>query len=279
MLIGFSCFIIFYTSCTANKYIYSPATANLLTPTKKGNAQAAFNYSSAASSFNGFREEQHSNGIDIQTAFAFNNKMAIKADYYSKKENSIFKRFDSNSIENYISYKKSGVEISIGFYNMKPNNKPNFQVFAGLGTGKFYLNETVQRGNAVNYFHEMNYNKIFIQPSIIFKDNENFSLSMATRLNTIFYKNLQSNMPDIKTQVLGYIDKKPSFFGDIIIHSQFGFKGLNVVKFQIQTGISKLFTKDFYSGDIFREVKYPFNNKWLAIGVITDINKIFKKVN
>lgn len=277
-LLVIGCYVVFFTSCTANKYIYSPATANLLTPTNKGNVQAAINYSSAAASFNGLREKQHSNGIDIQTVFALDNKLAIRADYYRKKENSIFKKFDSDSLDNYVSYNKSGTEISIGFYKISTgDNNTVFQIFAGAGTGNFYLRETIKKGMNVDFFHEMNYNKFFIHPSFNFQNGKNFSFNFSTRVNTIFYNNLKSNMPDIKQQVLGYLNDKPSVFGDIIFHSQFGFKRLEIFKFQIQTGISKLFTKNFYAGNIFREVKYPFNNKWIAMGVITDINKIFKK--
>ena len=270
----FGC-VILLASCYANKYVYTPSTANLLTPTKKGNVQVAVNYSSAASSFNGLREGQHSNGLDLQTAAAVSNKIAVKADYYTKKENSYFKKIDSSTLENYVSYKKSGFEISGGFYNIsKNNNKTNLQLFAGFGTGKLFLNETKRENLPVNYYHQMQYNKFYLQPSLSIND-PNFSIGVATRFSLVFYKNIETNIPYIKEESLGYIDSKPSFFGDLIVHSQFGFKGLNIFKFQIQAGIYKLFTQDFAARNSLLDIKYHFNNKWIALGVITDMSKIF----
>lgn len=63
----------------------------------------------------------------------------------------------------------------------------------------------------------------------------------------------------------------------MIIRHEFGFTKLPGVRFQFQNGFASLLT-NFSSSeqDGFKDFKYDYNDRWIAVGIIVDVKKVFK---
>lgn len=264
-------------SCTAVKYAYTPATANLLQVEGKNDFKAALNFATASSPYGGVGTK-YSNGIDIQTAYAISERIVVKADGYFKGEQNQTAATQNGYPDESIKYKKQGIEMSIGCNNFSKNQKRSaFQFFGGLGTGKFSFTGKYNNGNSNNH-HSMNYFKAFLQPSYTFFVTEKYDISVGSKLNMLQFSKVATDYSDILTEPLGYIDRKPNFFVDVVMQHQFGFSKLPALHFQVQLGITSLVTSFSSPQNTFTKEKYDYNNSWLALGVILNAGKMVKKI-
>lgn len=264
-------------ACTAPKYVFSPSTANLLQLDKQGEIKVAANYAEASPLL--FSDLNHSSeGLDIQSAYAITKRAGLKADVYSKWEsNESIAELNGMPRDN-IKYKKRGIEISGGYYNFsKKQASSKFQLFAGVGAGKFSFEQTYNSGTLKMNYHSMNYFKYFLQPSLIAIKKKNYSLDFAARMSLLHFNNIKTDYADLTTEPLGYIDSKPSIFADFIIRHEFGFTKLHGVRFQVQNGLTNLLS-DFSSNepDGFKNIQYDYNDRWMAVGIILDMKKLFR---
>ena len=267
-----------FLACNTPKYIYSPASANLLQPQHKGALQVAANYATVSSASLGEDGKQTSNGLDLQSAYAINQKIAVKADYYFKNEqNNHTKGLFPDRTISAIYYKKKGTEFSGGYYHLGTEKKIYYQAFAGIGFGKFSFVEQHRGLDNYDYRHATNYFKGFLQPAIVLKKSENFSLIFSGRLSLLKYYRVKTDIPEIDYEAYGHIDEKPSFFGDLILGLNVGLPGLKGVLLQAQAGHTSLFTKFQTAAVASDPQKYDFNNTWLAIGIIADLFRSLKK--
>ncbi len=267
------------SSCTAYKYVYSPTSANLLQVEKRGDVKMACNYAAVVDLISGLTQNQIRNGIDVQSIYAISNRSAVKLDFYRKWEsNESAKNAVTNEIDK-INYKKTGVEFGYGKFSLSKTSTENrLQLFGGLGFGKLDLFQNSNSQSNLIFYHSMNYSKLFLQPSFSLKLSKNYTASICTKLSAVKYFNVSTNFPSLDVEPLGYIDTKPSFFGDFIFQNEFGFNELVGLRFQTQLGFTKLFTR-FPSSTItfFNVSKYDYNNAWINLGVIGDINVLFHK--
>ena len=271
------CFLWLFNSCKVPRYVYTPATANLLQVEQKHSLKAAANFSQTNDLLTFSSQIKKSSGLDFQMVYALTNKIAIKADGYYKWESNESFISQNNGPYDKINYTKKGLEISGGIYNFSENKTHSaFQLYAGAGTGKFSFKETDNNNGTNNYYHYMNYLKLFIQPSFSLRVSGNYSISLASRIFALKYYHIQTDYPDLANEPLGFIDKKPSLFADFIFQNEFGFTGLKGIRLQMQTGYTNLFTK--FSSDYpyhFSKEKYEYDRFWFSIGVIADIQKLF----
>jgi hypothetical protein len=101
--------VIAFTSCASQKFIYSPASANLLQLDTAKDIKVALNYATAGSLSIG-SGKQTNNGLDVQTAYAINDKIAIKLDGFSKWESNVSSNtFNNITIVDRITYKKKNL--------------------------------------------------------------------------------------------------------------------------------------------------------------------------
>jgi hypothetical protein len=274
--------IVSSTSCVAKKFVYTPSSANLIQLDSSKDFKVAINYATAGSlSFGNDKENKSNNGIDLQTAYAINNKIAVKLDGFSKWETNATSFINSNSITktDRLTYQKKELSLSIGYYKLVNSSSSFFQLFLGLASGSNKLQELFTDTASSSNFHNMNYTKIFFQPSFSLKINQNFTSTLAAKFSLVNYNNIQTDYKDLSKEILGYIDTKPSFFGDIILQNEFGFTSIKPVRFQIQLGLTNLFTR-FYDAkitdnDFGTNYKYYYNDIWFNIGAIVDMRKVF----
>ncbi len=274
-------FILSASSCVLRKNVYSPTSINVLQADEKNDVKVALNYSTAGQFLFFNSERRSSNGIDLQTLFAVTPRMALKLDGYSKGERNSRNNFlDSTDVNSFIDYRKRNIELSAGIYNFSKDKKYSiFQLYGGIGLGTTSFNGVF---DATNSLQKNNYSaefiKYFIQPSVSIRGGSNYTFTIGSRLNLLNFKNIETDYPDIENEILGYIDNKPSFFMDLMINNEFGFKSLSGIKFQTQLGSTLLFTQftDLSSSLAYRG-QYDYNSIWFNLGAIADLNTLFKK--
>ena len=269
-----------FSACTTAKYVYTPATANLLLLEKKNDIKAAVNYVQAGTILglnNGSRE---SHGADIQGAYAINDKIGVKVSAYTKKEYNEADFSYANDPKDMVNYKKNGIEISGGLYDFSGKKAKNrFHLFGGAGTGRFSFSEN--RFNGITrdlYHHNMSYLKLFLQPALILNATGRYTVTLSTVPSLVKYYNVRTNYTDLSDEPLGYIETKPSIFVDFVLQNEFSFNGLRGFSFQWQAGLTDLLTRFPTSPSSgFSNEKYDYNKGWLAVGIIANFNTLLSK--
>jgi hypothetical protein len=278
--------ICMFVSCasTTPKYLYAPNGLNLIQVEKKNDIKAALNYAGTGHGrASTGSSKQQTNGINIQTAYAVTNKIAIKADLYKYWENDESLN-NSNPIFNFqLAYKRQSADFAIGYFNNTgEDNKISFNAFAGIGFGSnsfegYYRNEATQRKN-----YESKFFKFFAMPSITYKQSNNYSISLGYKLSVVKFNNLITNDSTLKEGFYKDFTRSNSVFGDFALDNQFSFNNLKGFTFHAIIGKSTLYTtlKDVtetQGSTTFISGKYFYNNRFAAIGVIADLHTIFAK--
>lgn len=261
------------SSCTVvDRYAFSPATANLLQAEHKNDVKISGNYSSAGK-FTALKgEHRKSNGFDGQGLYAVSNKVALGAAAYKKWEEN---KSTYQNIPSGYRYQKSGTEFSAGVYNFsKTEERSSFQLFGGVGFGKGSIKGFYTDSTGYMEFHNSRYNKYFLQPTFSLKAGERSFIVLATRLNIIHFHTIESNLLDPERDGLNFLGQKNSMFQDFILNETFYLKNPAGLGFQLQQGITGLYTH--FNDDAILRTNYQYNNLWFSAGIVWDINKAFK---
>lgn len=278
--------ILLLSSCfsTTPKYLFAPNSTNLIQLKSKGDFKAALNYSATRHPIlileSNTSGRQRSNGIDVQTAYAISNKIAIKLDGFTRAETDRSINTVNNPSRYALKYKRCGAEISVGYYIfLGAERKVLINAFAGIGTGKTSFTGTYRLDSVNNYFYSTNHTKLFLVPSIHLNFTDNYSLKLGYKITSVDFYNIHTN--DIlltKGLYKLFVDKK-SVFGDFVIENEFGFKTIQGFKFHVQIGVSKLFTFFNYVDDLGTSIineQYQYNNKFANFGLVADLNNVFR---
>ncbi|MCY7292778.1 MAG: hypothetical protein LH615_11425 [Ferruginibacter sp.] len=279
--------IFLLSSCfsTTPKYLFAPNSTNLLELKNKGDLKAAVNYSSTSHP-NRILEEnssgrQRSNGVDLQTAFAISNNIAVKLDGFTKRETDRSINTVNNPYRYFLKYKRSGAEISVGYYKFFGDNKQvALNIFAGVGAGKTSFTGTYRLDSINNYFYNASHTKLFLVPSVRFNFTENYSLCLGYKITSVDFYNINTNDVGLTKGLYKSFADEKSVYGDFVIENEFGFKKIQGFKFHIQFGVSKLFTYFDYIDDVGASVineQYQYNNRFASIGLVADLKSLFKK--
>jgi hypothetical protein len=261
----FICVILITASCNTPRHIYSPSALNVPVLTQKGDSKIGAAYSTNAvgeESKNGVKVDNRSRGYDLHGAVAITNNFAIQANHayrWEKTEGGL----DSLTIK----YQRKLTEIGMGYY-LAVNNKKNtfFQVFAGAGLGRFSFTDADKTGS---YFHQANITKVYLQPAILFKSKGSFTTSVALRFSGIGYSKIKTNYStsQLDDYHLEDLTGRMKWFFEPATVSNFGFKGLPGLRFEVQGGLSFLIAREY------RDYR-KFN---FSVGTWLDIGQLFTK--
>ena len=259
------CIIFTAASCNSPRYIYSPSAHNVPVLTKKGDSKIGAVYSTNAvgqETKDGVKVDNRSRGYDLHGAVAITNNFAIQASHAYRWEKT---EGGPDSIT--IKYQRNLTEIGLGYY-LPVNDKKNtfFQVFAGAGLGRFSFTDVDKiAGN----YHQANITKIYLQPAILFKSKGSFTTSVAVRFSGISYSKIKTsyNASQLNDYHLGDLTGRMKWFFEPATVSNFGFKGIPGLRFEVQAGLSFLMAREY------RDYR-KFN---FSIGTWLDIGQLFKK--
>lgn len=242
-------FSVLLISCYSPRYVYSPSTQNIPSlSAKKDFTMAGFFAANAGGPHNVGNDPNTSLGLDLHTAYALTNHIALMANQYARweKNENGNDYFSGDSLS--IRYKRSLTEIGAGYFTPIANNSTILQIFAGTAFGKFRIHEkSIKSGSSFTRFHESGVTKLFIQPSLIAGIHRNFTAAFSLRFSAIMYHNIQTDYSaaELDDYFLSGISQSPVFFWEPAMNFTFGFKEIKKIKFQLQAGFSVLMNRRF----------------------------------
>lgn len=262
-----------FASCYSPRYVYSPSTQNIPVLLKKHDVNVEGYFASGGgSSKNGYRGSADYNlGIDIHSAYAVSNHMAIMLNQYNRWEKNDGANDFNFGDSSVIKYKRGLTEVGTGYFSSlnKASKNSLFQIFAGIAFGKFKINDN-SLNNAIHFtrFHYADITKIFLQPAIVVGLQQNFTASFSSRFSEVFYKNISTDYTPIELDnyLLKDLSSSPVFFWEPAMNYSFGFKKFKGFKIDLQTGLAILLNRRF--------VDYRTIN--IALGVTAN-NDLFKR--
>ncbi|MEP7080204.1 MAG: hypothetical protein ABI784_05725 [Ginsengibacter sp.] len=206
-------FIIFiFSSCTRYRYIYAPATPNIPYFTEKGDSKAAAYYAGAGGNGN---VTSRADGIDIQGAYAIANHWMIATSYFNRNEKNI--DYNNQPGEQAIYYKRNIIEMGGGYFNALNEKKSiTINLLVSAGSGKFTIKEKgTDPGSTFNRFYDVNVFKYYLQPSINFRPEKNFSFAFYIKPTFVRYGKFNTDYTADEFKSYGFQDiynKTLSFF-------------------------------------------------------------------
>jgi len=259
-------------SCDTPRYAYSPNAHNIPAFTKQGDTKLSANYSSNFDVVDNGDEYTRSraNGFDVQAAVAVTNHFAIHGSYYNRKERG-YSNNDYNFSNITIKAKREMFEAGAGYF--KPfgtKQRAIFAIYSGVGFGKMNLDEHGFDNNlGSTYSRYMNASlfKYYLEPSMTFKAGEVFTVSLATRLSGLRFRNLNSNYTSFEKidYDLDSLNRYDWYLLEPCVINSFGFKKLPGFRIEYQFGLSILLAG--YESFNYR----PFN---FSLGLVFDIPKL-----
>ena len=261
------------TSCYTPRYIYSPAAQNVPILVNKGDSKLAFNYSTNFSKKNaseGIVKDNRSAGIDLHGAYAISNKFAVLANYYHRTEKNNGDFSAGNLDSSVINYTRNLTEFGFGYYRkLMRNQQVIFQVFAGVGFGRFSFTDIGRDQNNVfhNNFHDAGITKVFLQPSFTVR-NKNIAASLSSRFSLVYFRDIKTDYTatERNNYKLDSLNYRPRLFWEPAIVNTFGFKKLPGLQLEFQAGLSLLQSRLF--------IDYRSFN--FSAGVLFDVPKLLK---
>jgi hypothetical protein len=144
----------FLAACYTPRYVYSPSAHNVPLLTKKGDSKVAINYSSNPPGTKTIDDQVfrgRSSGLDLQGAYAINNKFALQLNYFSRTEKN-GGNYSTTLDSTIIRYKRTLTEFGVGYYTKSSSGVALiFQLFAGAGLGNFNFTDNGKDANQVAY--------------------------------------------------------------------------------------------------------------------------------
>lgn len=262
-------------SCYSPRYVYSPAAHNLPLLTKKNDSKIAVDYSTNLMStreVNGRKTKQRAFGYDIQTAWAVSQNWAIQASYYKRKELNDGSFLFSGGDSTVINYRRSLLEAGIGYY-VKINNESNkfFQVFAGLGSGKFSFTDGGKYADSTLYnnFFSSRVTKFYIQPAFIYSKIGIFNSAFSSRFSFLHFQSVRTNYTnnDLENYKLDGLSGRTVVFWEPAFVNSYGFRKIPGFLLEWQAGFSFLMSRRFVDA---RSINF-------SAGLVVDLGKMLKK--
>ena len=260
-------------SCYTPRYVYSPAAHNVPVLVKKGDTKLAFNYSLNLADNN---QQQNvavtgkARGYDLQAAYALTNHWAIQVNNFNRTERN-GGDFDAGQRDSVvINYKRKLTEIAAGYYQaLNDNKRAMFQIFGGVGFGKFSFTDIGRNQNNVfhNRYHIMNVTKLFIQPALIVRGKRNFAASFSSRHSLIYFKKINTDYTptELNNYRLDSLAVSPRLFWEPSMVYNFGFKKIPGLQLEFQSGFAFLISRRFADARFFN----------FSAGAVLDLPKLF----
>lgn len=272
-------FFIFYclmsaSSCYTPRYVYSPAAQNVPLLAEKGDSKLGILYSTSLAgtkNIDGQTFSGYTNGIDVHGAYAISNKYAVQFNHFSRREKNggDFSSYNDSSV---LRYKRNLTEIGAGYYTkLGEHKKLLFQVFAGIGLGKFSFtdNGLDAAGAATHNFHQAAITKLYFQPALMYHNNKRTAVSVSSRFSIIRYHSIKTDYT--ASQLDGYqlagLGRSPVVFWEPSFIHALGFKKLPFFRLEYQLGFSILMNRRFVDARSFN----------FSAGLQADVRNLLKK--
>ena len=231
-------------SCVAHRYVYSAPTPNVCYFKENGDSKLAAYYyegggGNSGNNVVGFKNQ----GYDVQGGYAFNNKMAITANYsYRSERDSSYNNYDALENKSLVRYIRNQFEIGLASFKFDKNKKGTTNLAFGFGAGKYKIVEQGTDFDQVTntlkaYGREitMPFYKLYIQPSYNYVDNSYFRFSAGAKANFMYFSNQAGNYLHEEESYWGFdrLNNKLVIFFEPNFNLQAGLPQYNWIRFEM----------------------------------------------
>lgn len=255
---AFLLFVVILPGCYTPRYAYSPAAHNVPLITDKGDAKLGVNISSnvvGSSTVYGVKKKGKASGVDVQGAFAYKKNWVMQGNFFSRREinEGDFSLYRDSAV---IRYKRSLLELGVGY--MKKLNAEGslmFQVYGGMGTGKFSFTDDGKDANRNDYskFHSSTVFKFYLQPVWMYQYKKIVAASISSRFSFINYHHIKTDYSsgELEKFQLFELSRGPVLFWEPAFINTIGFKKLPGLFLEYQAGVSLLMSRRFVDARFF----------------------------
>ena len=173
------------------------------------------------------------NGTDLQASYAVTNNLGLMFNYAhitSSRSDEIYDNF-GNYVNANFKHTENVVEFGAGYFtkfNFTPkDNGGRFEVYGAFGTGSVIDNDGGQDSSSNYPKSTLNYTKFYLQPAIGYAMG-NVEIAFATRVESVQFHNLVSQVPEFNGQNVSFVAVEP------VLIVRAGFPNF---KFTTQTGL------------------------------------------
>ncbi len=268
--------IVSLAACYTPRFAYSPTAHNVPVLAEKNDSKLGINYSTnadARATENSY-DRNKARGADIQGAYAITQHIGVQASYFTRKETTYDNSADFGFDSSVIRYKRNLFELGAGYFTpINENKKVMFQVFGGVGFGRFTFTDNGKDNNQLLYsrFHNADIFKYYLEPAISFRSKEVFAASLSTRFSVVKFRNVQTNYSQVEKQdyKLDSINRYASVFFEPAFVNSYGFNKLPGLRLEYQLGLSFLMSRQIMDYRTFN----------FSVGLLFDIPKLIKGLN
>jgi len=175
--------ILILSSCSTPRYSYAPARVNAPLFKEKKEVQVDGSISVLR-------------GFDASAAYALTSHLGLMLNG-SWRNDDLEGHLSSVELlpPNEIKYHRTSVDLGIGWFSRINSSKWHFEIFAGMGKGKFSINDVgvIDINGPYTRDYDSKLTRIFIQPAFGINSSSNVQLVFFTRLLFQRYHGLQTN--------------------------------------------------------------------------------------
>ncbi len=273
-VLGFLSAMLIFSACYTPRFANSPTAHNIPVLAEKNDSKFSVNYSTNADarSTEDKYSRNRSNGFDIQGAYAITKSIGVQAAYFSRYERTHGGGNDDDFFDSsVIKYNRNLFEFGAGYFTpVDEKGKMLFQVFAGLGFGKFNFTDNGRDKSQLPYhrFHNADVTKYYLEPSLTFRSKETFAASLSARFSFVRFRNVQTNykQAEKETYKLDSINRYTSVFFEPAFVNSYGFNKLPGLRIEYQLGLSLIMSRNIMD---YRRFNF-------SLGLVFDIPKLIK---
>jgi hypothetical protein len=279
------CCLALLTACHTPRYVYAPSPPNNPYFKKKGDSKIAGYLSiggrdgTNTDGYNGNYSGGYNRGNDLQAAYALTDHWALSFDHFYRKEKDQY-NFYSNRIfdTSTVNYRRNITSIGAGYFTgLNKKRKLTFNVYGGMGFGKFSINDKGFDNVSAAYtrFHTAHITKWFIQPGFNFMPGYYFWCSFTTRYVFAHYTDVRTSYSEdeLYSLNLSNLNNKTLVLFEPSFNMQFGIP--HCPWLAINTGFS--FSANMTGGNNDGYGNYRTRGTTAFLGISLNLSKINRK--
>lgn len=243
-------FVLFFVSCSTPHYVYQVTSQNLPSLEKKGDVQvdAFFSGGEEEGGTSSDGDKSYSRGFDGNLAYAITDHWAVTASVSYRWERLIFAdyNYDASGIssgETDTKYYRMNWELGGGYFTcIDPAKRLSLQLFAGIGGGRYGMNENYSDrfDGYGNRYHDANIFRFYFSPALHIRINEHFTLAAGAKLTNVKYRKIKTDIPgpDLYQMRLEGLEGKTLTFFEPCADFKFRFRKVPWIQPHVQVALS-----------------------------------------
>jgi hypothetical protein len=253
----------FFSSCVTFQKRYLHTVTPSIMPEFKEKGEA---FASASASWNEKKEDDDNDissgkGVNLQGGYAVSKNLAIVGGYNYINHHSKYEGADEPFDISSVNYDRNEISLAVDYFTLTKKKKDGWNLLAGVSFGRLKIDDA-GKNISVDYkrhYYSKNFS-LFFQPTLNIPISKQFTLSLATKMNFLFYGDPNTNYTETEIDQLGLTYRKNLVLPEFGMKFSYLINGLPVgVDFQLNHAFfspeTPYILRTSYSGGIFYQFR------------------------